>query len=382
MKKLMALLLTLCLLAAAVPALGEDYTGMWYMTLADVSLGYLALNEDGTAEIKMAEQSGGTGTWTSGEGKVTVTIDGESADFTYADGALNSDLFPIPLVREEGKLSMDLLSKMMSGEDFDMPEGMTQEDLMAIAMAFMTEYQKVVESMNGTDTEAAPETAAETPATGEGEPVTEDAALVVSRLSENFMVLEIYGSLKGYYYAKIQNNTQVPYFVNGGSFVLLDAEGNEIGDAQKYPNSRGSRYLEPGEISFISFRVDIPEGVENPGYKVDIVAEADSYANKDYAVDVTGTEIGTDRYGNTTMKVSVTNTSDAFLPGINTIIALEDAEGKVIWLREEALYNYELGPNSTIKLTGSIDSDALKYFEANGIVPTTVEAYAYVDIND
>ena len=60
----------------------------------------------------------------------------------------------------------------------------------------------------------------------------------------------------------------------------------------------------------------------------------------------------------------------------------EDAEGKVIWLREEALYNYELGPNSTIKLTGSIDSDALKYFEANGIVPTTVEAYAYVDIND
>ena len=33
MKKLMALLLMLCLLAAAVPALGEDYSGTWYLNM-------------------------------------------------------------------------------------------------------------------------------------------------------------------------------------------------------------------------------------------------------------------------------------------------------------------------------------------------------------
>jgi len=383
MKKWIALLMTLCLLAAAVPALGEDLSGNWYMTLADVSMGSLVLSADGTAVFDLMGQ-GGTGTWTPGEGKVTVTIDGDSLDFIYADGALTAAVFPVPMVREEGKVSFDLLNQVMVGETPELPEGMTQEDLTAIGLNFMAEYQKLLEGANGTETttEAAPESTVETPVTGEGELVTEDAPLVVSRLSENFMVLQIYGSLKGYYYAKIQNNTETPYYVNGGTFVLTDAEGNEAGDVQKYPNSRGSRYLEPGEVSFISFRVDIPEGLENPGYKADIVAEPDSYASKDYAIAVTGTEIATDRYGNPIMKVAVTNTSDEFVPGITTIIALEDAEGKVIWLREEALFNYELGPNSTIKLTGSIDSDALAYFEANGIVPTTVEAFAYAEIDD
>lgn len=39
MKKWIALLMTLCLLAAAVPALGEDFSGNWYLTLADVNFG-------------------------------------------------------------------------------------------------------------------------------------------------------------------------------------------------------------------------------------------------------------------------------------------------------------------------------------------------------
>ena len=384
MKKWIALLMTLCLLAAAVPALGEDFSGNWYLTLADVSMGVLALNADGTASMTMMEQEGSTGTWTPGEGKVTVTIDGDAVDFIYADGMLTADVIPVPFSRNEGKLSMTVMTQLMNGDSSGLPEGMTEDDARAIAMNFITEYQKLTEGSSnaGTTTETAPETTTETVPETTAATVTEEAAPEVTRLNENFTVLTIYGGLKGYYYAKIQNNTDKPYFVNGGTFVLTDADGNEVGDVQKYPNSRGSRYLEPGEVSFISFRVDIPEGVENPGYTAEITAETDSYASTDYAVAVTGTEIGTDRYGNPTMKVAVTNSSDAFLPGINTIIALEDAEGKVIWLREESLFNYELGPNSTIKLTGSIDSDALEYFAANGIVPTTVEAYAYVEADN
>lgn len=384
MKKWIALLMTLCLLAAAVPALGEDFSGNWYLTLADVNFGCLTLNADGTAKMQMMEQEGSTGTWTPGEGKVTVTIDGDAVDFIYADGMLTADVIPVPFSRTEGKLSMTVMTQLMNGDSSGLPEGMTEEDAKTIAMNFITEFSKLNGSGSdaGIPTETTPETTTETVPETTAATVTEEAAPEVTKLNENFAVMTIYGGLKGYYYAKIQNNTDKPYFVNGGSFVLTDADGNEVGDVQKYPNSRGSRYLEPGEVSFISFRVDIPEGVENPGYKAEITAETDSYASKDYAVEVTGTEIGTDRYGNPTMKVAVTNTSDAFLPGINAIIALEDAEGNVIWLREENLYNYELGPNSTIKLTGSIDSDAMEYFTANGIVPTTVEAYAYVETDD
>lgn len=385
MKKWIAMLLMVCLLAAAVPALGEeDYTGNWYMTVADVSLASMTLNADGSVEFNMAEQGTMNGTWTTGEGKITVTIDGDGLDFTYEDGKLTAaGFFPVPFVREEGKINSELIGKMMSGEAYDIPEGMTEEEMMAIAMNFVTEYQAILAEQAGDDTtETTTETTVETPVADAGEPVTEDAPLVVSILNENFLVYQVYGGLKGYYYAKIQNNTETPYFVNGGTFVLTDADGNAVGEELKYPNSRGSRYLEPGEISFISFRVDIPEDLENPNYYVVIKAEKDTYSSKDYAVTVSSTEIGTDRYGNPAMKAAITNTTDEFLPGINVIIAMEDAEGKVIWMREESLYNYELGPNSTIKLTGSIDSDALEYFTSAGIVPTTVEAYAYVEIND
>lgn len=385
MKKWIAMLLMVCLLAAAVPALGEeDYTGNWYMTVADVSLASMTLNADGSVEFNMAEQGTMNGTWTTGEGKITVTIDGDGLDFTYEDGKLTAaGFFPVPFVREEGKINSELIGKMMSGEAYDIPEGMTEEEMMEIAKNFVAEYQAILAEQAGDDTtETTKETTVETPVADAGEPVTEDAPLVVSILNENFLVYQVYGGLKGYYYAKIQNNTETPYFVNGGTFVLTDADGNAVGEELKYPNSRGSRYLEPGEISFISFRVDIPEDLENPNYYVVIKAEKDTYSSKDYAVTVSSTEIGTDRYGNPAMKAAITNTTDEFLPGINVIIAMEDAEGKVIWLREESLYNYELGPNSTIKLTGSIDSDALEYFTSAGIVPTTVEAYAYVEIND
>lgn len=385
MKKWIAMLLMVCLLAAAVPALGEeDYTGNWYMTVADVSLASMTLNADGSVEFNMAEQGTMNGTWTTGEGKITVTIDGDGLDFTYEDGKLTAaGFFPVPFVREEGKINSELIGKMMSGEAYDIPEGMTEEEMMEIAKNFVAEYQAILAEQAGDDTtETTTETTVETPVADAGEPVTEDAPLVVSILNENFLVYQVYGGLKGYYYAKIQNNTETPYFVNGGTFVLTDADGNAVGEELKYPNSRGSRYLEPGEISFISFRVDIPEDLENPNYYVVIKAEKDTYSSKDYAVTVSSTEIGTDRYGNPAMKAEITNTTDEFLPGINVIIAMEDAEGKVIWMREESLYNYELGPNSTIKLTGSIDSDALEYFTSAGIVPTTVEAYAYVEIND
>ena len=40
MKKLAALLLALCMMIAAIPALADGEAGTWYMTLADVTLGY------------------------------------------------------------------------------------------------------------------------------------------------------------------------------------------------------------------------------------------------------------------------------------------------------------------------------------------------------
>ena len=383
MKKLMALLLMLCMLVAAVPALGEDYSGMWYMTLAEVNFGTMALNADGSVEFNMMGQDPKTGTWTSEEGKVTITIEGNAADFIYADGALSSDIFPFPLNKEEGKVSMDLLTKMMNGEDFDLPEGMTQEDLLAIAQNFMAEYQKLMEGEDGAETGTAPETTTETSTTGEGEPVTEDAALVVSILKENMiLVKDSYSEkLRAFYFAEIQNNTQTAYSVNKGLFNLLDADGNVVAE-ETYFQSNGSSYLEPGETSFACFRVDVPEGVENPTYKASFEAQVNDWARKDLAVNVTGTEISKDRYDGTVMRVTVENNQEGNLIDLRTVAALEDVDGNLIWVTQGYLNNAELLPGNSIVLLVNIDSDADAYFAENNISPAKVEAYAYEEIRD
>ena len=65
MKKITALLLALCMLLAVVPVLAEESpAGNWYMSLADVTLGYILLNEDGTAIVNVASQEDIAGTWT------------------------------------------------------------------------------------------------------------------------------------------------------------------------------------------------------------------------------------------------------------------------------------------------------------------------------
>ena len=156
MKKLAALLLALCMMIAAIPALADGEAGTWYMTLADVSAGYITLNEDGTAAADMMGSGEMTGTWTAEGNAVTITIDGDPLTFVFDGTSMTSEEFPIPLTKEEGKLPMDLMVKVMNGEEYELPEGMTQEDLTAVAMNFLAEYTKLMGGDEAPAEEAAP----------------------------------------------------------------------------------------------------------------------------------------------------------------------------------------------------------------------------------
>ena len=156
MKKLAALLLALCMMIAAIPALADGEAGTWYMTLADVTLGYITLNEDGTVVANLIASEEMAGTWTAGENAVTVTIDNEPLTFAFDGASLTSDQFPVPLTKEEGKLPMDLMVKVMNGEEYELPEGMTEADMMTFAMNFLGEYQKLMGGDEAPAEEAAP----------------------------------------------------------------------------------------------------------------------------------------------------------------------------------------------------------------------------------
>ena len=86
MKKLTALLLALCMLLAVVPALGEDFSGTWYMVLEDVNVGTLEMNADGTFSMTVQASDEATtaeGTWEATDAGVTLTVNGDPAEAIY-----------------------------------------------------------------------------------------------------------------------------------------------------------------------------------------------------------------------------------------------------------------------------------------------------------
>ena len=107
MKKLISLLLVLCMACMLIPAMAEDSAaGTWYLTEAiddGVSVNpsaigmswTITLSDDGTAasvSITSDEKEEYTGTWTQDGATVTVTIDGSDAPFTFTDGKLVLDM--------------------------------------------------------------------------------------------------------------------------------------------------------------------------------------------------------------------------------------------------------------------------------------------------
>ena len=367
MKKITALLLALCMLLAITPVLSEDSpAGNWYMTLADVTAGYILLNEDGSAVVSMPSQEDMQGTWTGDEKTVTITINEQGLDFAYDGASLTSDQFPLALTREEGKMPITVVASMMNGEEYTLPEGMTDIEAAAILMNFMAEYTKIL--------------GAETPGTDTGaDSAAPSGSAEATVLKENFKIVESYSGYNGLYIAKIKNETESPMFVTDGSMQLTDKDGKTVGEA-KYMYPTGSQYLEPGEVTFVAMQADLEEDIEvNVAKHVD--TKFDSYQDTDFAVTVENPTYvkGTGEYDNDTMRVTVVNDSDEPLAGIQAVLVLEDADGNLLFITTESLYRYELGPHSSLTLVSSVDNKIRDYCTKNGIEPTTVEAYAWVE---
>ena len=134
MKKLVALVLVLMMALAAVSALAEDITGMWYLNAMGIAGGSAEFKEDGTiaANLNMSGESKEMdGTWVVDGDKVTVTIDGDPLEMTIQDGALVNEM-GVKFTREPSGATAEAveayLTALMMGESPELPEGMTEEE--------------------------------------------------------------------------------------------------------------------------------------------------------------------------------------------------------------------------------------------------------------
>lgn len=376
MKKILALMLVLCMALAAIPAMAEDFSGTWYWNLADVTFSTFELKADGTYTADLAGQTA-EGTWTADDASVTIDVMDASVVFTWDGTALTAEGLSAQLCREPAKLTYGNALYVMDPETEGaepLPEGMTQEDAEAIVMNFATEFIAFADAL----TEAAAAPGTDEPAPGNDEPApdgTGDADLTV--VNESFIVTQTYSRYEGNLMLKLQNNTDTPLFITDGNFVLKGADGSELASKQSYYPC-GSEYVEPGEITVVTFSVDIDDPSVVAGYEYALETKTESWRSTDTIIPVDSTEFVDGGEYDSKMRATITNNSDQPLANIQIVFVLEDAEGSMLYTRSDGMYAMEIGPGSTITFVPGIDSDVLKFCAENGITPAQVEAFAYV----
>ena len=200
-------------------------------------------------------------------------------------------------------------------------------------------------------------------------------------MEENFYVRESYSGQEGVYIAKVQNNSETPAYLSDGSLILRDADGNEVGKVE-YMRTTGSRYLDPGEITFVSLVADVEAGASVEGYSAELQSSAITYQTQDTALEISASELRKEEgyFTNYYATATITNNLDKPQSRISAILAVRASDGKLVDLNSASIYQNELGAGSTITLVDSVDSRAVEYCTKNNLTPDQVEAYAMVEV--
>ncbi|MBR6524627.1 MAG: hypothetical protein IKT57_01500 [Clostridia bacterium] len=197
----------------------------------------------------------------------------------------------------------------------------------------------------------------------------------------NFRVIDdLWHTIYGY--AKVVNDGDAAIYLDNGLMQVWDAEGGMI-ISEDYMDAYAA-CLQPGEYTYIKLECDLEEGMADPATaEITLGGEADYYTTNLRLPVETKLELGVSDgwWDYNYMYATVTNNTEETLYDIQVVLVLLDAAGNILYMADESLYD-EIGvaPGSTIVIREDIYTSFMEYFESNGIVPASVDAIAYVDV--
>lgn len=209
------------------------------------------------------------------------------------------------------------------------------------------------------------------------------AAGKLNVVQKNTYFITEYGS-NYYAFAKVENSGDKAIKVNGGVLEVYDAEGTAISSSDWI--EAFACYLEPGEYTYVL--VNCYEGFEDDSLPDDYALTLNGKADKDCSnvrfpvetelkLNVRVDEWNVEDY----MYATVTNNTDETVYDLQMVLALLDAEGNILYVEEEGLYDsIGLAPGSSLVIRKYISPDFKAYYEANGLTPTSVDAIAYIEV--
>lgn len=387
MRKILSLMLVLCLALAAFPAVAEDLAGEWNLLILGLQAGTGTLNADGTLHMVMdiEESSESDGTWVLEGDTLTLTFDGQSQVLTRVEDQFVNDAMYMTLSREPAKITYNMFVDYTTNGT--LPENVTAEEMTAALQSIMTimmasgsePSDPVVDGSASVADEAAP-------AAVESAPGEEDinSSLIVTEKS--FVARENYSGDPDYYlFLVVHNNSESPLYINKATASLQDAEDNEIGSA-KYLYGSASRYLEPQETSVVSLRFEMNGSAAPDRYSYTVESKVPESWNKpDHEIPVRTAELASDlkeagSYENVLQaKIELVNPDETPVSDPRTAVVLRSEDGKILELYTYSLYNLAIGADSSIFLTLPFGSPVQDYCIKNSLTPAGVEVYAWYE---
>ena len=128
MKKLISLILILCMACMLVPAMADGAAGVWYGDYFGTVM-MLTLGEDGNSSLAVSGNQMAEGTWTEKDGKIEITMKDASGEestqtatladgvLTLADGSMSVEFTQTPIeVWAPGEVKTDAAAEDFEGE--------------------------------------------------------------------------------------------------------------------------------------------------------------------------------------------------------------------------------------------------------------------------
>lgn len=373
MKKVLAFVLVLAMMlglcGTALAVTQDELIGVWDMDVDSIVAMMASTEEEMQAMAPLLSLMTGTMEFTAeGTYKMVMSFLGEEdvQEGTYevtADGKLSMDgSTPGEAVVENDVLTvtengMTLSFTRSTGEATEA----SQEDQLAAFLALLATQQT---------TETGTEPAQEPVAGGKLEVKQENAHFIPG-----------YSNYE-YVYAKVEN-------VGGREIKLNDCvlevynEAGEVMASKDYGDANAA-YLKPGEYTYLSMYVYDNLETEPAKYSLSITEKTEKdTTNVRFPVE-TDLQLNVEEgwWTRNYMYATITNNTDETVFSMEVVLALLDAEGNILYVDDDSLYDERGIPaGSSFVVRKNIPDDFMEYFAANNLVPASVDAIAFVEVD-
>ena len=199
---------------------------------------------------------------------------------------------------------------------------------------------------------------------------------------ENFILTNSY-SMYGYAYARIDNVGDRPIKVNAGILEIFDTNGNAITSSDYL---RGyAEYLQPDDYTYAYIYTSIEDVEESAvdDYMLTITGKSDtSYISQRLPVTTEYEEdVDEGYYTSDYMYATITNDTDEPIYSVEVVLVLLDADGNILFMDSSDMYSDKaIMPGSSIKIRVDVDSSFIEWYEKEGLIPASVDAIAFVNV--